>query len=217
MCMARASRSAVTPVTQPARSARREATRARLLRAASDAFAERGLHGASVEDICERAGFTRGAFYSNFADKDDLVLALFEQHARRLRSRAEELAARQDLTPEEILTGVIDVLVGSPREQARWHLLQAEFTLHAIRDPAARRAFVRQQDQVRDMLASVVERVAQRHGLRLSVSPGEFVRLAQAVSSGGTAQHLLQPRVVHRGALEREFLPLVLRAVSAPA
>jgi len=57
------------------RSRRRKATRARLLSAAAEVLSERGFHGASVEEICERAGFTRGAFYSNFAAKDDLVLA----------------------------------------------------------------------------------------------------------------------------------------------
>ena len=206
----------MTPITAAPRSSRREATRARLLQAATAAFAERGFHGASVEDICERAGFTRGAFYSNFSDKDDLVLALFDQHATRVGARAEELAAHTDLSPEEILAGVIDVLVGSPREQANWHLLQAEFTLHAIRGPAARRAWVRQQDQLRETLATVVEQVARRHHLTLSVSPRQFVRLVQAISTGSTAPHLLQPRTVRRGALEREFLPLVLRAVTAP-
>jgi len=51
-----------TPATRS-----RENTRARLLEAAAQVFAEAGLDGASVEAVCERAGFTRGAFYSNFA------------------------------------------------------------------------------------------------------------------------------------------------------
>lgn len=179
-----------------------------------EAFAERGFHGASVEDICERAGFTRGAFYSNFADKDELVLTLFARHTGRLRDRAEELAARDDLSPVEILDGVIDVLVGSSHGQRQWHLLQAEFTLHALRDASARRAFSREQERLRDTLATIVERVAERHQLHLSIPPAQFVRLAQAVSQGSVTQHLLEPRRVPRGSLEHEFLPLVLRAVS---
>ena len=47
--------------------------------AAISVFAARGIIGASVEEICEAAGFTRGAFYSNFADKDALFLALVQQ------------------------------------------------------------------------------------------------------------------------------------------
>jgi AcrR family transcriptional regulator len=65
------------------RSARREITRQRVLDAAREVFAERGVIGGTVEDICERAGFTRGAFYSNFADKDDVLQALIaREHAR---------------------------------------------------------------------------------------------------------------------------------------
>ena len=56
--------------------------------AAVAVFAERGRDRLSVEEICEAAGFTRGAFYSNFADKDALVLALIEQGiAERVRRR----------------------------------------------------------------------------------------------------------------------------------
>ena len=50
--------------------------------AATSVFADRGIIGASVEEICEAAGFTRGAFYSNFADKDALVLALIRASIR---------------------------------------------------------------------------------------------------------------------------------------
>jgi AcrR family transcriptional regulator len=197
------------------RSARREATRARVLAAATEVFAERGFHGASVEDICERAGFTRGAFYSNFDSKDDLVLALYEQHLERLSARVEARAARDDLTPRQILEGVLDVWAEAPRAEERWYLLQAEFTLHAIRDKEAGRAWAAQQTVVRDRLAHLVARIAEQHHLRMSVTPEEFIRLALAVSQGAMAQHLLQPRAVARGSLERKFLPLVLDAVSS--
>jgi AcrR family transcriptional regulator len=185
-----------------------------VLAAAMEVFAERGFHGASVEDICERAGFTRGAFYSNFDSKDDLVLALYEQHLDRLSARVEALAAREDLAPRQILEGVLGVWAESPRAEEQWYLVQAEFTLHAIRDKEAGRAWAAQQASVRERLAGLVERIAEQHHLRLSVTPEEFIRLALAVSQGAMAQHLLQPRTVARGSLERKFLPLVLDEVS---
>jgi len=216
--MTRATGPGVTSPTTAAsaapRAPRREATRARLLKAATEVFADRGFHGASVEDICERAGFTRGAFYSNFGSKDDLVLALYEQHVTRLAERVEQLAARESADPETILEGVFDVWAESPQAQEQWFLLQTEFTLHAIRDKAAGKAWARQQAQVRRQLARLVRRIAQEHGVELSVTPEEFVRLALAVYQGGMAQHLLEPRQVPRGSLERRFLPLVLAAVS---
>ena len=65
---------AMTEVT-----ARRAATRDRLVEAALGVFAEKGVLGASVEEICEAAGFTRGAFYSNFASKDELCVAALQR------------------------------------------------------------------------------------------------------------------------------------------
>src|SRR5512135_453758 len=75
----------VTETREAPRSARRDATRERVLDAARDVFADRGVNGATVEEICDRAGFTRGAFYSNFDDKADVLEALIErEHARLL-------------------------------------------------------------------------------------------------------------------------------------
>jgi AcrR family transcriptional regulator len=193
---------------------RREATRERLRRAAMEVFAEKGFHGASVEDVCERAGFTRGAFYSNFAALDDLVTELYEQHARRLSARVKTLSAREDLTPEQILAAVLDIWSETPSSEDQWYPLQIEFTLYAIRNKEVGRSWARQQSKVRADLATLVERVATRHRMKLSVTPQEFVRLAQAIYQGGMSQRPLQPQSVRRGSLERRFLQLVLATVT---
>ena len=135
---------------------------------------EKGFHGASVEDICERAGFTRGAFYSNFAALDDLVVELYGQHARALSERVKSLSTRDDLCPEQILAAVLDVWSKTPTSEDQWYLLQIEFTLYAIRNKNVGRSRARQQSKVRADLASLVERVAARHAMRLSVTPQEF-------------------------------------------
>ena len=57
----------------------RQQTRERLLAAAAELFAERGVNGASVEQIAERAGYSRGAFYGNFTDKHELAVDLLKQ------------------------------------------------------------------------------------------------------------------------------------------
>ena len=65
----------------------RPATRERLLDAASEVFGERGFAAATVEEVCERAGFTRGAFYSNFATKEELLLALLDREEAQVLER----------------------------------------------------------------------------------------------------------------------------------
>src|SRR5690606_26928212 len=81
---------------------RRETTRRRLLDAAAQVFAEVGLDAASVEAICDRAGFTRGAFYSNFETKDQLFLELAGEVAlervEAVRRRIAELERDGGLT-----------------------------------------------------------------------------------------------------------------------
>ena len=60
---------------------RREQTRERLLDAARESFIDRGVAATSVEQIAEAAGYSRGAFYSNFRSKQELLLELLQRDA----------------------------------------------------------------------------------------------------------------------------------------
>jgi AcrR family transcriptional regulator len=196
---------------------RRSATRARLLEGALEVFAERGFHGASVEDICDRAGFTRGAFYSNFASKDELVLALFQATTDRLLEQIAALLPDLANQPGTLLDAVLGLLDEAAPDQRQWHLISTEFTLHALRHPEAAVALNLQRAMFRDQLTRLVEEIIKASGLRMSVPPQQFVRLVIAVHEGARAQSLLEPDLVPSGSLEHAFLPLVLDAVSSSA
>src|SRR6266404_7652329 len=77
----------------------REQTTQRLLDAAQKVIAKKGLEAASVENIAAAAGYTRGAFYSNFSSKDDLFIELLRRDHRR--SMAELDALRDMALPVE--------------------------------------------------------------------------------------------------------------------
>ena len=200
----------MTTTSEPPISARRQATRERVLEAASEVFAERGFHGATVEDICERAGFTRGAFYSNFSSKDDLVLELTRQHAEALVDRIRAASKREHASAEEVLRDVLAALADDSRSKERWVVLTTEFTLHAIRDAGARRAWAAQQRRVRDELATVVDEAVGRQGLTLPMPTDVFVRVAMALTQGSLTQRLVEPRSLAVGELERTVLPILL-------
>lgn len=72
----------------------RDDTREKLFEAAAGVFEEHGIGAASIETIAAAAGMTRGAFYSNFADKDELVIAMLEDHVERSLKHHRELLAR---------------------------------------------------------------------------------------------------------------------------
>ena len=200
----------MSTAAEPRISARRQATRERVLEAASAVFAERGFHGATVEDICERAGFTRGAFYSNFSSKDDLVLELTRRHAEDLVDRIRAASKREHASAEQVLRDVLAALADDSRSKERWVVLTTEFTLHAIRDAAARRAWAAQQRRVRDELATVVDEVVGRQGLTLPMPTDVFVRVAMALTQGSLTQRLVEPRSLAVGELERTVLPMLL-------
>src|SRR5688500_19306750 len=90
---------------------RRAATRERLLTAARIVLAGEGIQGASVEHICEQAGFTRGAFYSNFSSKDELLLALCEREREDMFDKvrmAADPAAFAGLDVNEAVSVIFD-------------------------------------------------------------------------------------------------------------
>ncbi len=200
----------MTTTPEPRISARRQATRERVLEAASEVFAERGFHGATVEDICERAGFTRGAFYSNFSSKDDLVLELTRRHAEDLLDRIRAASKAEHASAEEVLRDVLAALADDSRSKERWVVLTTEFTLHAIRDATARRAWAAQQRRVRDEIAAVVDEAVGRQGLTLPMPTDVFVRVAMALTQGSLTQRLVEPRSLAVGELERTVLPILL-------
>ncbi|GIH23726.1 TetR family transcriptional regulator [Acrocarpospora phusangensis] len=117
----------------PARLTRAETkarTRALLLDAAADVFAEQGFAGASVEEIARRAGFTIGALYAHFPGKDDLFLTLFEEHVSHHLENAARIAGGDDVlaTFGAYLTEVAD-------EHAAWSMLELEFLRYALPRP----------------------------------------------------------------------------------
>ena len=158
-------------------SARRRETQARLLDAAAAVFAEFGIQGASVERICARADFTRGAFYSNFSSKEELFLALLQreyaQRAQQIRLRAAELTAHLeacDTTPtrQDAAAYVTSFLSPSGGESS-WFTLETEFLLLALRSPDGDIEHVDFNFEFRDELSNVVESIVHAAGRRFII------------------------------------------------
>jgi AcrR family transcriptional regulator len=140
---------------------RRAATRARLLDAARDVIAERGAGGATVEEIAERAGFTRGAFYSNYASLDELIVDVIrdvgETRLAQVRAAAAEFAKHRvadELTIESALEGGVRDFVHLLQPPMHEVLLQAELRLYALRHDGARSGYV---EAVRETMTRVYE------------------------------------------------------------
>ncbi|MGA5823061.1 TetR/AcrR family transcriptional regulator [Kitasatospora sp. NPDC094028] len=116
---------------------RRVHTRARLLAAARELFLAVGFARTSIEDVCAAAGYTRGAFYSNFGSKEELLLALFDEQAAGRMAELERLAADcEALAPRERARRLVEALLRVDPADAGWILLFLEFRLVAARSAA---------------------------------------------------------------------------------
>lgn len=87
------------------RSARKAETRVRLLEAAARVYARRGFNGATLEEVAAEAGYTKGAVYGHFGSKENLLLALMEEHLTQQVIEQIELFDRERLTWERPLAG----------------------------------------------------------------------------------------------------------------
>jgi AcrR family transcriptional regulator len=194
---------------------RRPQTLARLLDAALEAFAENGFGGTRIEDVCERAGYTRGAFYSNFASKEELFFALFDRHAERVLERFEKQAAALGAGPVTP-AGIAAALAEIDADERTWYLVTTEFTLSAIRDPDAARRLAEHDGRLRAEAVELLGDLLTRAGLRLrpGVELEALVRMLIAVREGALAQSYVEPEALPPGTLERLFLPALLAAVT---
>jgi len=126
-------------VKQSRRLTRRESqdvTRARLIAAAEKIFVRFGFGSSSVERIAEAAGFSRGAFYSNFQDKDEIFIAVLNKRRLAITTALGEIFRRESNVVTR-LQAVRDWYVNQ-EQQKEWIILETEFTLRAIRNPAVK-------------------------------------------------------------------------------
>lgn len=180
----------------PARQKRpsRDETRQRLLTAAAEVFVVRGLGNTSIEEICDAAGFSRGAFYSNFATKDDLVLQLLENHLEETVANVEAQYERA-ASPLEFLAGIgaEPVAKDGPLRAERRGVLRMELMLHAARNPECRPRLVSHQRRLHAMYASVLDRIATEIDRELPAPTDDMAALLIGFDEGLSLMQLLDP------------------------
>lgn len=169
------------------RAQRKEVTRELLLDAAIRVFAEKGYHGASLDDVADAAGFTKGAVYSNFTRKADLFRALMTRETER---RGTALRQAIEAVPLELLPDVAGELLRDPDlEQRHRNTLMVESWLAATRDPQLRRAL---RDAGRDF-GDVLEWKLVAAGARPGLDGRELAIIMDALAVGLRMDQALRP------------------------
>src|SRR6266542_4524759 len=173
---------------------RKERTRADLVAAAREVFMRRGFHGASLEEISEQAGYTKGAVYSNFAGKDELFLAVFDAHAAG-RADAYAQAAAGAPSLEEGLRAVSREMTTGAQADPRWVPVLIEFWTHASRHDDLRRQVSERHERNLDAIAALIQALADRHGTGFRIPWREVARGHNAQRNGMELERLLDPGI----------------------
>ncbi|MFF2371443.1 TetR/AcrR family transcriptional regulator [Agromyces sp. NPDC058110] len=184
----------------------RENTRRKLLDAAAQVFAEVGLAAASVEAVCDRAGFTRGAFYSNFASKDELFLELAGQVANRrveaVTARVAELECDGTLDESHVdVFEILDQVLEVSADDRLGVLLMSEIRIHALRNPEMAAAYLAQEAEMRRNVAQIVADIGRAKGISFRIPAIEAARLMLLVWEGSAVRAAIageNAELIHR-------------------
>jgi AcrR family transcriptional regulator len=183
------------PPKRLSRSEEQARTRQRLLVAAGEVIAERGLDRASLEEMAAQAGLTKGAIYSNFASKSDVVVALIDA---QLESNFQGLETAIDRSAElaQQSTQAADAWRATLAESEESFLLSIEFALYLARQPDIRDRFAEHYKRLRSKYAQIVRDYGASQDGELPLPAEQMSIVYMAMIQGMSLAKLTQPDAV---------------------
>jgi AcrR family transcriptional regulator len=170
----------------------RDDTCEKLFEAAARVFEEQGIGRASIEAIAAAAGFTRGAFYSNFKSKDELIIAMLEDHVEQAIRRNLDLLARH-----KNVADFIDALRTMDRSRqdplGRSPLLHMEMILFVARAEKRRPELAKRLRARRKLVTEIVETTFKNSGKSGLVNPTWTGAILLALEDGFRLHRLIDP------------------------
>jgi AcrR family transcriptional regulator len=165
-------------------------TRRCLMRSAAKLFAQRGLQHASIDEVAQDAGFTKGAFYANFASKEELFLAMLDERFAERVHEIEELIAAEGTDAEKALRAGEDfnrVLTSDPE----WQRLLFEFSAYALRNEQFRSELATRMHALRSRIAAALAQHAQELGIESSIPVEQIAVMTGAMAHGFAIERLI--------------------------
>jgi AcrR family transcriptional regulator len=194
------------------RAERKQQTRAELLAAAHRVFLRDGFHGASLTEIAAEAGYTFGAVYSNFQNKDDLFLAMLDAESqRRVPLLVDLLLDAPSL--EAGLRATAREYAQYAQQHPDWTAVYVEFWTHASRQPELRRQVAERHERLLDTATGLVEEFARRWRVEFTIPAREVVRGTYALSRGMGLERLLDPEATPLAQFEEMFLAYAMGVI----
>lgn len=217
------SRKGAAVSTSPPLTRRRAQTRDKLIDAAIAVFGERGILAASVEEICERADFTRGAFYSNFGSMDDLVLALLKREGAAEMARAEQVInsitqapdVGEKVSAETRIQMAVSALSRAQSDDRAKILVLRELRTYAVRNPQVRAGYLEFDGQCRREMAELVAGALGFVDLEFVLPAEQAIEIISSVFDHAIFESLLQQSKTESKADLDSSLDLLLPLLNA--
>jgi AcrR family transcriptional regulator len=190
-------------------------TKEHLLTAAAQVFAEKGFHRASIDEVAALAGFSKGAVYSNFRNKEDLLLALLEWIYDQEIEALQETVSSTEPDASQLADFVGLVKGQGIAAGANWSVLYEEFHLYALRNPAARARLIELDRQDIEAVARVIAGERERQGLRPIESAADSARIVIALMKGVGLMRSLEPELAADEDFLRKVIEFIARALQS--
>jgi len=194
---------------------RRALTRNALIDAAAEVFARRGFHAASLDEIAEAAGFTRGAIYSNFGGKEDLMIAVLDLFTKQqLEAFSAVVDPAAGGSASERSAAAASVWTATQREQ-NLAALSLEMRIYALRNPEFRRRLAISELHNQQRIAAFIAEVAAAEGRTLPVPAIDLAEMLRAFSDGLSQLAALDAeRADYYDEVATKFFGLIEKALS---
>jgi AcrR family transcriptional regulator len=169
---------------------RRAETKARLLEAAFRVFAAKGFGQTRIDDVCAAAGYTRGAFYSNYTSLDELFFDLYDERAAIIAAQVADALAAPPL--DSSVQPIIERTAATLLLDRDWLLVKTDFLLHAARRPELAKRLAEHRDDLRQAVQDRLDAVRDQLALPAPIAGvAEAARAVVAAYDGVTVQLLL--------------------------
>lgn len=175
----------------------KEQTRRRLLDAAAQVFAHRGYTAASVEEIAESAGYSVGAVYSNFSNKEQLFEALMTDRAVDRMSEVAQAIQEAKSEAGDPLRALGAMLIAMADKEIDVAVLRTEFWLHAVRNPELMRIEAASSAKTLESVRGILTDMLDRHGVDVgAINIDDFATTTLALFGGLIRQRRIEPERV---------------------
>jgi AcrR family transcriptional regulator len=173
---------------------RQAATRAALLRSASHAICRDGMDGASIDRIAAEAGYTKGAFYANFASKEELFLVVLDEKFAAEIERLEAAMSTPGEPADQARQAAEEFLIYVDRDP-EWPRLYQEFATHAARNEAFRAELAARQRSLRERMAAIFERWASGLGVEAALPHADVAAMTFVMADGFLLDRIIDPEL----------------------